>query len=141
MPYLPGMTELGMIPVRLGVDRTELGLHTWQEHRKSSGVSPRDADDLAQSARRAGSIPTRWLVPSRYVSDWPMRRKPGKRLTRLRRDWRFAVVLSIFSAAIALVSALEMRGEVRLVSIALLFAGGFGAGAGIASAVARRNTG
>lgn len=45
-----------------------------------------------------------------------------KRLGDVVRDWRFVVLLSIFSAAVALVSALQMLGEVRLVSIALLFA-------------------
>ncbi|MGH7578237.1 MAG: hypothetical protein ACREM1_24365 [Longimicrobiales bacterium] len=53
-----------------------------------------------------------------------MLRRP---LSDLVRSSRFLVVLSIFSAAVALGSALQMRGEVRLVSIILLFGGGFGA--------------
>ena len=49
-----------------------------------------------------------------------------------------AVIVTMISAVIAIVSALGMREHVRLVEIVTLFASGVGTGAGIAATVAAR---
>ena len=49
-----------------------------------------------------------------------------------------ALFVSAASAAVALVSALQLVGEVRLVHVITLFFGGFGSGAGLVGALAAR---
>jgi hypothetical protein len=51
---------------------------------------------------------------------------------------RLAVLVTAFSAIIAVVSALQMRDHVRVVEIIGLFASGAGTGAGIAAAILGR---
>ena len=51
---------------------------------------------------------------------------------------KLAVLSTILGAALSLAAALTMQDHVRLVEILVLFFGGFGAGAGVASMVAAR---
>ena len=51
---------------------------------------------------------------------------------------KLATFSTVLGAVLALLGALQMRDHVRLVDILTLFAGAFGAGAGVASLVAAR---
>ncbi len=48
---------------------------------------------------------------------------------------RLSILTAVFSAAVAIAAAVNMRDHVRLVDIIVLFFGGMGAGGGLVSAL------